>query len=92
MTPYTLTALTGLGILLGAYILTIALYYRWWKVSQQAIVMALQEKDVTERQLNKMLKKIKFYANGIRYCRALTFEIPILAPILLVWLVVSLLV
>ena len=89
MTPYTLTALIGLGILATAYILTIALYYRWWKVSQQAIAMAVHEKDVTERQLNKMLKKIKFYANGIRYCRMLTFEIPILAPILLVWLVLS---
>lgn len=84
------TALIGLAILLGAYILTIALYYRWWKVSQQAIAMALQEKDVTQRQLDKMLKKIKFYATGIKYCRQLTFEIPILAPVLLLVLVLSL--
>jgi len=83
------TSLIGLGILLGAYILTIALYYRWWKVSQQAVIMALQEKDVTERQLDKMLKKIKFYSTGIKYCRQLTFEIPILAPILLVVLFIS---
>ena len=51
--------------------------------------MALQEKDVTERQLNKMLKKIKLYATLIGYCRKLTFEIPILAPILLVVLFIS---
>ncbi len=89
MSALTLTALIGLGILLGAYILTIALYYRWWKVSQQAVIMALQEKDVTERQLNKMLKKIKFYATCIKHCRKLTFEIPILVPALLVVLVIS---
>jgi len=83
------TALIGLGILLGAYVSTIALYYRWWRVSQQAVIMALQEKDVTERQLNKMLKKIKLYATLIGYCRKLTFEIPILAPILLVVLFIS---
>ena len=82
MTDITLTALIGLGILVGAYVLTLALYYRWWKVSQQAIVMAVQERDVTERQLNKMLKKIRFYATGIKYCRQLTLQIPILAPVL----------
>ncbi len=90
MTPYTLTALIGLGILAGAYILTIALYYRWWKVSQQAVIMAVSKQDVTERQLDKMLKKIRFYANGIKYTRQLTLQIPILAPALLVVLVLSL--
>ena len=83
MEALTLTALIGLGILVATYALTIGLYYRWWKVSQQAIIMAVQEKDVTERQLNKMLKKIRFYATGIRYCRQLTLQIPILAPLLL---------
>ena len=83
MEALTLTALIGLGILVGTYALTIGLYYRWWKVSQQAIIMAVQEKDVTERQLNKVLKKIRFYATGIRYCRQLTLQIPILAPLLL---------
>ena len=92
MEALTLTALIGLGILVATYALTIGLYYRWWKVSQQAIIMAVQEKDVTERQLNKMLKKIRFYATGIRYCRQLTLQIPILAPLLLLvallsWLV-----
>ena len=89
MTDITLTALIGLGILVGAYVLTLALYYRWWKVSQQAIVMAVQERDVTERQLNKMLKKIRFYATGIKYCRQLTLQIPILAPALLLVLVID---
>ena len=89
MTPLTLTALIGLGILVATYALTIGLYYRWWKVSQQAIVMALQEKDVTERQLNKMLKKIRFYATGIKYCRQLTLQIPILAPVLVLVLVID---
>ena len=92
MEALTLTALIGLGILVATYALTIGLYYRWWKVSQQAIVMAVQEKDVTERQLNKILKKIRFYATGIKYCRQLTLQIPILAPLLLLvallsWLV-----
>ena len=89
MTDITLTALIGLGILAGTYALTIGLYYRWWKVSQQAIVMALQEKDVTERQLNKMLKKIRLYATGIKYCRQLTLQIPILAPVLVLVLVID---
>ena len=89
MTSVTLTALIGLAILLGTYILTIALYYRWWKVSQQAIVMAVSKQDVTERQLNKMLKKIRRYANGIRYCRQLTLQIPILAPALILVAVIN---
>ena len=89
MTDITLTALIGLGILVGAYVLTLALYYRWWKVSQQAIVMAVQERDVTERQLNKMLKKIRFYATGIKYCRQLTLQIPLLGPVLVLVLVID---
>ena len=89
MTDITLTALIGLGILVGAYVLTLALYYRWWKVSQQAIVMAVQERDVTERQLNKMLKKIRFYATGIKYTRQLTLQIPLLGPVLVLVLVID---
>ena len=89
MTPLTLTALIGLGILVGAYVLTLALYYRWWKVSQQAIVMAVSKQDITERQLNKMLKKIRFYATGIKYCRQLTLQIPLLGPVLVLVAVFS---
>ena len=89
MEALTLTALIGLGILVATYALTIGLYYRWWKVSQQAIVMAVQEKDVTERQLNKMLKKIRFYATGIKYCRQLTLQIPLLGPVLVLVAVIS---
>ena len=89
MTPVTLTALIGLGILALTYILTIALYYRWWKVSQHAIAMALGKQEVTERQLDKMLKKIRLYANCIRYCRQLTLQIPILAPALILVAVIS---
>ena len=89
MTPLTLTALIGLGILVGAYVLTLALYYRWWKVSQQAIVMAVSKQDITERQLNKMLKKIRFYATGIKYTRQLTLQIPLLGPVLVLVAVFS---
>ena len=89
MEALTTTALIGLGILLATYVLTILLYYRWWKVSQQAVIMALSKEDVTERQLNKMLKKIRLYAVAIQKCRKLTMEIPILAPILLFVLVIS---
>ena len=89
MEALTTTALIGLGILLATYVLTILLYYRWWKVSQQAVIMALSKEDVTERQLNKMLKKIRLYAVAIQKCRKLTMEIPILAPILIVVAVLS---
>lgn len=89
MTPLTLTALIGLGILAATYALTLLLYYRWWRVSQQAIVMALQEKDVTARQLDKMLKKIRVYATGIKYCRQLTLQIPLLGPVLVLVAVIS---
>ncbi len=92
MTPITLTALIGLGILAATYALTLLLYYRWWRVSQQAIVMALQEKDVTARQLDKMLKKIRVYATGIKYCRQLTLQIPLLGPVLVLVAVISYLV
>ncbi len=92
MTPLTLTALIGLGILAATYALTLLLYYRWWRVSQQAIVMALQEKDVTARQLDKMLKKIRVYATGIKYCRQLTLQIPLLGPVLVLVAVISYLV
>ena len=89
MEALTTTALIGLGILLATYVLTILLYYRWWKVSQQAVIMALSKEDVTERQLNKMLKKIRLYAVAIQKCRKLTMEIPILAPILIAVAVLS---
>ena len=89
MEALTLTALIGLGILVATYALTIGLYYRWWKVSQQAVIMALSKEDVTERQLNKMLKKIRLYAVCIQKCRKLTMEIPILAPLLVLVAVLS---
>ena len=89
MDPYTTTALIGLGILAFTYALTILLYWRWWRVSAQAMTMALSKQDITQRQLDKMLKKIRFYANGIRYCRQLTLQIPILAPTLIVVAVIS---
>ena len=89
MEALTLTALIGLGILVATYALTIGLYYRWWKVSQLAVIMALSKEDVTERQLNKMLKKIRFYATGIKYCRQLTLQIPLLGPVLLLVAVLS---
>jgi len=92
MTPIQTTLIIGIGALIVTYVLTILLYYRWWKVSQQAIVMALGKQEVTERQLNKMLKKIRLYANGIRYCRQLTLQIPILMPILVGALIVTYLV
>ncbi len=76
------TIYIGVGILAAAYILTILFYYRWWKISQQAVMMALQEKDVTERQLDKMLRKIKIYSTCIKHCRQLTLQIPILLPAL----------
>ncbi len=83
------TALVGLGILLGAYLITVALVRRWLILSGEAVKVALYEDDLTQRDLKKILHRLDLTARWIGRFKLLTVEIPVLAPALLVLLIIS---
>tara|TARA_R110002051_G_scaffold198297_1_gene265544 strand:+ start:626 stop:904 length:279 start_codon:yes stop_codon:yes gene_type:complete len=83
------TALIGLAILATNYLITILLMYRWLQVSRQAVVMALDEKNVTDAQLDKMLKKLRFYSSLVGASKQLTMEVPLLGSILVGVLIIT---
>lgn len=83
------TALIGLAILATNYLITILLMYRWLQVSRQAVVMALDEKNVSDKQLDKMLKKLRFYSSLVGASKQLTMEVPLLGSILVGVLIIT---
>jgi hypothetical protein len=83
------TALVGLGILLGAYVLTVLLIREWLRLSAEAVKVALYEDDLTERDLRKLLRRLDATARWVGRFKLLTMEIPVLAPALLVLLIIS---
>jgi hypothetical protein len=82
-------ALIGLAILATNYLITILLMYRWLQVSRQAVVMALDEKNVSDKQLDKMLKKLRFYSSLVGASKQLTMEVPLLGSILVGVLIIT---
>ena len=89
MGALTLTFLSGIAILALAWLLTVLLYWRWFVVSKQAMIMALTAEDITQRKLDKMLARLRRLANAIKLMRLICREIPVLLPILVVGLVIS---
>ncbi len=83
------TALVGLGILLGAYLMHVWLIKRWLKLSGEAVKVALYEDDLLQRDLKKILRRLDLTARVIGKLKLLTMEIPILASGLLVLLIIS---
>ena len=83
------TALVGLGILLGAYLMHVWLINRWLKLSGEAVKVALYEDDLLQRDLKKILRRLDLTARVIGKLKLLTMEIPILASGLLVLLIIS---
>ena len=84
-------ALIGLGILAVNYIVTILLMWRWLSVSRKALVMALDERNVSDRQLGRMLKKLRFYSSLVGASKQLTLEVPRLGSALVVVLIITVL-
>jgi hypothetical protein len=83
------TALVGLGILLGAYVITVLLIRRWLKLSSEAVQVALYEDELPQRDLRKILARLDRTARWVGRMKLLTMEIPVLAPALLVLLIIS---
>ncbi len=63
--------------------------YRWLQVSRKAVVMALDEKNVSDKQLDKMLKKLRFYSSLVGASKQLTMEVPLLGSILVGVLIIT---
>lgn len=82
-------ALIGLAILATNYLLTILLMYRWLQVSRKALVMALDEKNVSDAQVDKMLKKLRVYSKLVGASKQLTMEVPLLGSILVGVLIIT---
>ena len=83
------TALIGLAILATNYLITILLMYKWLQVSRKAVVMALDEKNVSDAQLDKMLKKLRVYSSLVGASKQLTMEVPLLGSILVGVLIIT---
>ena len=83
------TALTGIAILAASFVTTTALYYKWWRVSAVAVKMALNPDVVTDKQLMKVLRRLRFYSSCVGYSSQLTNQIPILLPALIVLWIIS---
>ena len=82
-------ALIGLAILATNYLITILLMYRWLQVSRKALVMALDELNVTDAQVDKMIKKLRVYSKLVGASKQLTMEVPLLGLILVVVLIIT---
>jgi hypothetical protein len=78
-----------LGILLGAYVITVLLIRRWLKLSSEAVQVALYEDELPQRDLRKILARLDRTARWVGRMKLLTMEIPVLAPALLVLLIIS---
>ena len=82
-------ALIGLAILATNYLITILLMYRWLHVSRKALTMALDTINVTDAQVDKMLKKLRVYSKLVGASKQLTMEVPLLGSILVGVLIIT---
>jgi len=89
MNAITLTALIGLGILLGTYIVKSLLIVRWIKISKDLQTAIQFDAELTEAKFERMMVKLATYAHVIKVMKQLTSQTSIIAPALLLVLVLS---
>ncbi len=82
MTPLVLTLLIGIGALLAIWLVTFLLIWRWFKLSERAVLAVMYDKDLTNKKADKYLRRLRLYASVIRVLKVITIEIPFMLPIL----------
>jgi flagellar biosynthesis protein FlhB len=89
MEPLTLTLLIGIGALVVIWLVTVLLIWRWFKLSERAVLKCLYDPNINAAKMDKELKRLKRYATVIRYLKVFTIEIPFMLVLLVLGLITN---
>ncbi len=89
MEPLTLTLLIGIGALLLIWLLTVLLIWRWFKLSERAVLKCLYDPHITADKMDKELARLRRYAAVIRALKVITIEIPFMLVLLVLGLITN---
>ena len=89
MEPLTLTLLIGIGALVLIWLVTVLLIWRWFKLSERAVLKCLYDPNINAAKMDKELKRLKRYATVIRYLKVFTIEIPFMLVLLVLGLITN---
>ena len=89
MEPLTLTLLIGIGALVVIWALTVLLIWRWFKLSERAVLKCLYDPNINAAKMDKELARLRRYATVIRYLKVFTIEIPFMLVLLVLGLITN---
>jgi len=89
MEPLTLTLLIGIGALVLIWALTVLLIWRWFKLSERAVLKCLYDPNINAAKMDKELARLRRYATVIRYLKVFTIEIPFMLVLLVLGLITN---
>ena len=89
MEPLTLTLLIGIGALVVIWLVTVLLIWRWFKLSERAVLKCLYDPNINAAKMDKELARLKRYAAVIRYLKVFTIEIPFMLVLLVLGLITN---
>ena len=89
MTPLVLTLLIGIGALLVIWLVTVLLIWRWFKLSERAVLKCLYDPNINAAKMDKELARLRRYATVIRYLKVITIEIPFMLVLLVLGLITN---
>ena len=89
MTPLVLTLLIGIGALLVIWLVTVLLIWRWFRLSERAVLKCLYDPNINAAKMDKELARLKRYATVIRYLKVFTIEIPFMLVLLVLGLITN---
>jgi hypothetical protein len=89
MEPLTLTLLIGIGALVAVWALTVLLIWRWFKLSERAVLKCLYDPNINAAKMDKELARLRRYATVIRYLKVITIEIPFMLVLLVLGLITN---
>jgi len=89
MTPLVLTLLIGIGALLVIWLVTVLLIWRWFRLSERAVLKCLYDPNINATKMDKELARLRRYATVIRYLKVFTIEIPFMLVLLVLGLITN---
>ena len=89
MEPLTLTLLIGIGALVVIWLVTVLLIWRWFKLSESAVLKCLYDPNINAAKMDKELARLRRYATVIRYLKVFTIEIPFMLVLLVLGLITN---
>ena len=89
MEPLTLTLLIGIGALVVIWLVTVLLIWRWFRLSERAVLKCLYDPNINAAKMDKELARLRRYATVIRYLKVFTIEIPFMLVLLVLGLITN---